>query len=64
MRKTPGPDDRGQRSSDFHPGKDKQVTQAAGTKTDPPARRSASVPADSVPPFAACLLGPYTGMDG
>lgn len=56
---TPDPAERGQRSADFHPDRDKQVT--VGVNPDPPAKRSASAPADSVPPFA-CLLGPYTGM--
>ena len=59
-----GPAERGQRSSDFSADRDKQVTQTVGVNPDPPVNPSASVPADSVPPYPACLLGPYTGLEG
>ena len=59
-----GPADRGQRTSNFHPDADKQVTQTVGVNPDPPAKHSASAPADAVPPYPACVIGPYSGMAG
>jgi len=65
--KTRGPADRGQRQSNFHPDTSKpmpQVQQTVGTNPNPPAQRSASAQAGSVPPVPACILGPYTGLNG
>ena len=64
--KAQGPQDRGQRgsSSHFAADKDKGITQTVGTNPNPPVKRSASIPASTVPPYPACLIGPYTGMSG
>lgn len=51
------------RTSDFHPDRDKQVTQTVGVNPNPPAQRSASVPADAPPMVADCILAPFSGMD-
>jgi hypothetical protein len=61
---TPGTDV-GDTSSNFQGDREKQVTQTVGVNPDPPATRSQSAPADSVPPLAPadCLLGPYAGLD-
>jgi hypothetical protein len=60
-----GPQERGQKTSNFKGDREKQVTQTAGANPDPPASRSRSAPADSVPPGvpADCLIGPYSGLD-
>lgn len=57
-------DPAGRRSSAFKADREKGMTQAtAGVRTDPPASRSASVPADAPPRYPGCILGPYSGMD-
>ena len=54
----------GDTSSSFRADREKGMTQTtAGVNPDPPAQRSASVPADAPPRNPACVLGPYGGMD-
>lgn len=59
------PNDTGDRSSNFKGDREKQVTQTVGANPDPPANRSQSAPADSVPPAIPgdCLIGPYDGLE-
>lgn len=59
---TPAPG-AGDTSSDFG-SREKQVTQTVGVNPSPPANRSASAPADSVPPVypGDCIIGPYDGL--
>jgi len=58
--------DRGDKSSNFRGDREKQVTQTVGMNPEPPARRSQSAPADSVPPAymapGDCAFGPYDGL--
>lgn len=54
----------GRVSSAFRADREKRMTQTtAGVNPDLPAQRSASVPADAPPRSAACVLGPYNGLD-
>lgn len=59
------PQETGQKQSQphFRADRDQQMTATTGTNPDPPAKRSASAPADSVPP-AQVALGPYPGAWG
>jgi hypothetical protein len=54
----------GRVSGAFKADREKQMTQTtAGVNPNPPARRSASVPADAPPMSGGCLLSPCNGMD-
>jgi hypothetical protein len=58
-------DPSGRTSPAFRADREKGMTQTtAGVNPNPPAQRSASVPADAPPmSAAACLLGPASGLD-
>ena len=54
----------GRVSGAFKADREKRMTQTtAGVNPDPPAQRSASVPADAPPAYPGCMLGPYNGLD-